>query len=559
MKKQIISAFIGAILLQTSFAAVAAPTCESLFRREEKNKAVRTVNRNWMGKADPTVIKGYVIPGGKMLVDTKSFVRNGFESTDYVVSEAFFTAAGIDVPKGAIEIDLSTYGYYDSKKDYGFNNSKERLNRGGGRDHVLVPKDGFTGKVNYAITEKGSGLNNKYSAVNGYFEINNFRKNGLQEHTEVASESTVVRQLENVGLPIVKHPQVRLAPLEFQKMIGSVDQNGIIVGKLAAQTTRVQSAPRDSFDGVENVTNAERFKLVASILINNVGHGGINPENMAKGMLNDPGHVTIGYPIVSGVYRCVLCTGMAGSRADGTMVGIMDYYFPKNEIKSYDDYFNRGYSNTESTKFKFSNEIGYGVFAGITKDLYGTSKPDVLTNDQMISMENLLRQRIIFNQEAFRFSYKTAGKLLKRDTQNKRILSGSDNNISARFLMQLGALKSITSESSRSEVNDFIERVGSLIAIDYRRNYYNLVELFAETHSKSANRNQATRKLFNEYLTLDMILEDAKAVSGNGLTFDKVDSNLKEVIERDSKPVQWDPIEWMRAVNEAYKETYEAP
>lgn len=558
--KKIKLILICVTILQSPFLAFSADRCEALFF-ENRKSVNRAVSPNWMEHADRTIIKGYILTGGKMLVDAKNFKRNGYASTDYVISKDFFDKAQLAAPHNATEVNLATYGYYDSKKNYNFLSLKSRLQRGGGRDHVLLPKKEYSGNVNPAITEKGSGINLKYADANGSFVINNFRKNGLQEHTEVVSESTVVQQLQRVGVPIVHHPQSRLAPLEFQKIIGAVDQEGNIIGKLAAQTTRVQDMPRDSFNGVNQVTPAERYKLVASILINNVGHGGINPENMAKGMLNDPGHVTIGYPITSGVYRCVLCSGIRGSRADGTMVGIMDYYFPSKQIKSYDDYFDRHRKELASTQFRFNREIGDGLFLSISKELYGNKNPVKLSSSQLKSFEDLLRQKInvtyVHKNESLDFFYKVAQKLLLRETLTSSIFTGNDANYSARFLMQLGALKSLSNESNKEEVNHFIDRFGSLLEYIRKDDYYNLIDLFAQAYEKSEIKDQVTKKLFSEYLTLDMILADAQKAAPAGTPFELVENKLKNVIEQDSKPITWKPMDWMRAVNEAFSESFQ--
>lgn len=557
----IVQIMIMSLLLFVSFTTSAANSCKAIFNKQDTTAQKAVETKSWLQDANPQKIKGYVIPGGIIIDDTPGFNRNGFEAADFFVTEEFFRVSGKAVPENAQPIELTTYAYYDAMKDYGLAGTYNaaRLNRGGGRDHAIPLKKG-TKNFDSSVTEKGSGTNQQYSSVNGNFDVRNFRQNGLQEETEVTSEIVVVRQLEAMGVPIIKHPQARIAPLSFQQLIGAVDENGTVTGKLAAQTTRQQSTPRDSFVKVENVTDQEKYNLVASILINNIGHGGINPENMAQGMLNDPGHVTVGYPIMSGIYRCVLCLGLAGSRDDGTMVGIMDYYFPNKVIKSYDDYFNRYDDVLHATRFKFDTSIGNGIFNSINKQLFGIDEQMTLTTDELSAFERTLRQDIQFvSNRALNLFHTVAAKLLKREKKTIGIFVTSDMSPSVRFLMQLGVLKGLYEDTIyASYVDALIQQVESKLYNSGKKDFHQMVDLFAKVYKKSSSSSKfiAQRKLFSEYLPLNMIIEDINKAKEENKNFHTLSQKLTEVAQKDSQPIRWQPLGWMKVVSDAFTEHF---
>jgi hypothetical protein len=128
-----------------------------------------------------------------------------------------------------------------------------------------------------------------------------------------------------------------------------------------------------------------------------------------------------------------------------------------------------------------------------------------------------------------------------------------DINFSARFLMQLGALRALHKGENKAEVDTFIKRLGSLLETEVTGDYLLLIDLFENTFKYSPIKSQVIKKLFGEYLPLNMIIEDINEAKSKNPEFQTWGKTLAKVIKDDAKPVQWQPLQWMRAIDEVLR------
>jgi hypothetical protein len=295
-------------------------------------------------------VKGYLVPNGQQIIKFVEFETVQTLPEGYVLlTEEFFQNMKLPIPKGAIEVELGTYSYYLP------NSPSDRAGRGSGRGHILMkPLD-----PKQTIEFKGSGTNSYFSAANAAkFNPKDFRRNGLALLDELVQESILGKILENAGVPISSHFEIRLMPDFIQDL---VMKNGDYA-KAAVQVTRIMNAGRESLYPGVSALPEQKMKLIGRMYAMNASLGAINPENMTFGAkLLDLGHATVGYPLVSGAYRCTLCKWMDGSSMDGTLVGFFDHYYEAlptyEQLKMFKDlerdaefYFHDSHSETGTIK-----------------------------------------------------------------------------------------------------------------------------------------------------------------------------------------------------------------
>lgn len=273
-------------------------------------------------------IEGYFISGGEVLAGENLSKEFGINEGATFLTKQFFMESRLEIPLDAKEVQLGAYRYYQPSVNQLMWGNVNRARRGGGRDHLVFLEGENVHKR--ALSYKGSGTNEFYSRSNDqFFDIENFRSNGLQSLDEVLLEWITAKNFERQGIPMIPHDQIVLLPKELQ----SRKFAGRDFRKLAAQTVRRHLVPRESYYGKEFADNLQEshYRFMGALYFENIGHGALNPENIgAGGYMLDFGHVTHGNPLLSGAYRCNLCVGINGSSRDETMVGLLDHYFGRN-------------------------------------------------------------------------------------------------------------------------------------------------------------------------------------------------------------------------------------
>ncbi len=279
-------------------------SCSSLFLPWHKNNGImKEVNAYLLPTASP-ILK----------FDEYKHIKT-LNKNEVLISEEFFLETGLEIPKDAKRIKMATYSYYPTSA------ITKRSSRGSGRGHILVDQPNkFT-----TIEFKGSGTNKYYSFANSSrFDPSDYRRNGLAVIDELTTEIIMGRILEKNGVPISMSFEMKLMPEIIQKV--SRGEKGF--SKSAVQVTREMNMGRESMYPGLKASLDEKMKLIGRMYSVNGQLGAINPENMTFGAkLLDLGHTNIGYPLVSGAYRCTLCKGIRGSSMDKTLVGFFDHYF----------------------------------------------------------------------------------------------------------------------------------------------------------------------------------------------------------------------------------------
>lgn len=215
------------------------------------------------------------------------------------------------------EVPARTYSYYPQRS---VSPDTSKPSRGGGRDLLIKGP----------ISAKGAGPNAHFSRVNGSYDIQNFRTNGLLPVIDSNpafgggfTEYIVGKNLKAMGIPVIDHYGMLLLPsskLDFPKWFAPAQR--------PIELIRDLSPLRESMaDRIPTV--ADRIHTTAMMEFWNLDHGALNPENMTiHAEVVDLGHVGPGYPVTSGTHRCTICAGGAGSNADESHLGALDYYFP---------------------------------------------------------------------------------------------------------------------------------------------------------------------------------------------------------------------------------------
>ncbi|MCB0394975.1 MAG: hypothetical protein KDD25_10465, partial [Bdellovibrionales bacterium] len=254
---------------------------------------VKTVARTktWVENSKiSTVIDAYWVPGLNVATlgsspELKVLKKSKKFSDDYLLlTKSFFENAGVEAPEDSIPVQAYIYKY-GSDPYYS--------ERGSGREAVMVLEFEFEGKKRQMVLgTKGAGTNSEFSGVNGEFDITNFRKNGLQAETEVITEQIAYEIAKKRRIPVIETHEVRLfnfKSLGIKTWLSS-----------AGQTIRELEAPRLAWQP-DDITDAQKSKLVAALYMGNIMHGALNLENVdSNGKIVDLGHFGPSYPIISG-------------------------------------------------------------------------------------------------------------------------------------------------------------------------------------------------------------------------------------------------------------------
>lgn len=315
-------------------------------------------------------IQGRSIPGGFSLVHSKM--------SPLYFTEYFLTESGLILPEGT-PIDLLTYRYHRNGTKIswflpGKDTAEMRSHRGGGRDHIIDSKT--------SISVKGSGTNPYFSKSNKEdFNLQDFRRNGLFLLDEGVTSYILAKNLKALNVNVVEIPDLVLVPEEFHNLVheGKPSKNYMV------QLHRKMTTARESLENKNQPNENHHHKskgihqLASDLLLFNIAHGAINPENMGMaGEIIDLGHVTFGYPFMSFNYRCTLCKGMEGGSSDRTLIGILDHYWGNN---LYSRERERSYS------FKLKNNDVQRILESTVKRLSGIDSTRKITLPQITKRE----------------------------------------------------------------------------------------------------------------------------------------------------------------------------
>lgn len=231
------------------------------------------------------------------------------------LTRKFFEDSRIPVPADATPVTVRAYRYHPRGSNI------RGAARGSGRDHL------YSGSRSI----KGSGSNGPFSTVNGEFQVDDFRRNGLMslgdkadgENGGAVVEYVVARNFRDMGVPVVPHRGIALLDPRWVP-------DGLYRGNyelLPAQVERDLDVPRMSMLR-EVPTEEQKLELAAALEFTNSTHGALNAENLTgRAQIIDTGHSGAGYPILSGTYRCTICKVAHGGSGDLTLQGPLDFFF----------------------------------------------------------------------------------------------------------------------------------------------------------------------------------------------------------------------------------------
>ena len=483
-------------------------------------------------------VKGYAIPRG-VLLDGEP----GASDLVYVTKD-FFDNSAIRIPAQARPMKLWTYRYY--KPD----SRNPKAQRGSGRDYFIAADSDDPARR--LVSVKGAGTNSLFSAVNGYFNLSDFRTNGLQnaadtpdgEHGGGVEEYIVAKNLADAGVPVLSHERLVLLPETLQSKIIYDEQPN----NLAVQVDRVQEDARESYYE-QPPTKEDRVKLAGALYFYNIGHGAVNPENITgNAKLADIGHVTFGYPFLSGIYRCTICKGMHGSNFE--LTGILDHYFPKASARNFDDPAHR--HDLSEPEFM---DLVRGMLLHINSSELHTALTDVETRALLQATQEELGVKQLRN---YTFAERDQPALWRFIVSQQAALLGVSEkqwhgqdyipmqpSVSLRLVMQVVALKWLLGPEAEAKAREALLSFGKS---EVRLHITALFDLFDRLFTgKQVTPEQLRKTLFREYMPAGEIqhalyteLQKARDKDGK-MDFLRAADILREQVRRFRKPVEVEP------------------
>lgn len=475
----------------------------------------------------------FAVPGSEVL-HRNSPLPAGLDvrEDETLLTLNFFERSGIPIPPSARKLRAFIYSYQPRSGD--LSSKPEAGTRGSGRDIVVLVET--SPDVFVPVSFKGSGTNDWYSAVNGIFDLNNFRRNGLQPLYEVVTEYVLLLQSYSSRIPAVDTPEIRLLPA-IADFTGRFKSESV-----PAQTVRITSQPRDSMFGMDGLSFQRKLQFAAAIYRTNVGHGAINSENVARAEVLDPGHYGFGFPILSSVYRCSLCAKHRGSRHDGTMVGPLDYYFPAGKQR-------------HSLGFETSSEVVEGVFAEVLHQLGGIHPGSKLQGADRVAFLNALQMTYsVARPERHRFQ-KAGDALLGRRLEWDRLVE-VDFVLSMKFFIQLAALKLLLPEQE-SRITGLVTRIfQTLENRTLASNAHRLVRTMEVSLRGGKLGPKQLKELLAEYLPSYIVESEVrKGLAGvpmNTGFAGEMKARVDMLVERLRRPVENDPIVFLEKLEKHF-------
>ncbi len=388
-----------------------------------------------------------------------------------------------------------------------------------------------------------------FSAVNGAFELSDFRRNGLSaagddpggEHGGGVEEYIVGRNLADAGVPTLAQARLTLLPRSLQTQAMNKGKPHM----LAVQVERNLEDARESFYG-RWPSREQRLKLAAAMLFHNIGHGAINPENLTgNGKIADVGHVTFGYPLTSGLYRCTVCQGMHGNIEQG----ILPYYF---DVGHRTDQYPENLSPDDASALidAMMKNIGGKI---VSSHLTATETAAFIraTQDDLSLSFALPQEQIIAAQM----------RLLNVDSKafDREKFFPYTQSVSLRALMQVAALKRVLGEEPGRKAR---EHLFSILSDDRVAPTETLLDLFDRLFAEmNATPEELQKSLFREYMPTSEIehsvytrLARAAAPSKKGgesdspdvaASFEREARALRAIVRHYRKPVDIPPQKFL--------------
>jgi hypothetical protein len=476
---------------------------------------------DWIRQPGNTVQIPAVKFGGMMEI----FCHPEFSGADGYLTRYFLDEVGWTAPSGSSESALHTYRYYPTGND-GTENHK-----GGGRDHLR----GDDGPSNEGI--KGSGINEVYSAVNGSFAIENFRRNGLLELPETLVEQGVGLRIAALGGPLVPHLQLALLPRELQEKIqGAIEpeQGAHWTKYVAVQVVRDLRMPRES---MVKATPEQAARIIGFQTFFNIGHGAMAPANQAGGRFLDLGHCSFNPPCASGLYRCGVCKGDEGTTAktEDWFLSSLGLYYPGADSKSY--------------TFDVQKKDAESILSEMVKLLNPAADATRISQRELDAMRLAWKEELPFakgieyESHILKFGEEILGAPLSREFQPHKI------SLSLRFIMQVAALRYVLPKAQADVAKALLLKMA-----ENERPVRALYEMFDRALGPAKPTQAMLRPLFNQEIPVNMMMERVeKALGGiSHLDMNGVQEAAKRFLGKETLPVIVTPDRFFATMKEVF-------
>ena len=466
------------------------------------------------------------IPGGRAI-----FRDAGFKGAAVYLTEYMLAQVGWKPPKGSEAADMWTYRYQEP------GNSGTENHKGSGRDHIVGTRAKGGKPSKYGI--KGSGINPIFSGINGPFSIANFRQNGLMELPESLAEQGIGLRMTELGGPVSPHRQMVLLPDEIQTALS--EAAGDVPGqhwtrRVAVQVVRDLSDPRESY---EPATRAEAVRFLGFQAFHNIGHGAAAPANLARGLMLDLGHITFGYPVTSGLYRCTVCKG-----AEGTTANTPDWF-----LSTVAHSFPAGKKGQTSYSFRLEKNVAEDIVHEVMKQVNPAARRPRFSSNDVRALTMAFRERIGFKngidyeRDILGFGEQIMGLKLPRDVRPHRL------SISTRFIMQVAGLRQVLPAAEADRARDILYGMTSNPQAVHR-----LYRMFDAMMSEARPTRAQLKSLYDQEIPTNVVIDriDGRLAKVPKLDMPKVQKAARDVLSKDVAPVQVTPERFFQVMESSF-------
>jgi hypothetical protein len=508
-------------------AATASKRLAAKAKTKRTAKPKRQASGRWIHQPGMlSEVPGVKVPGGRAI-----FRDAGFPGAPVYLTEYMLKQVGWKPPKGSKAADMWTYRYQEP------GNSGTENHKGSGRDHIIGTRTQGGKPSKYGI--KGSGINPVFSGINGPFSIANFRQNGLMELPESLAEQGIGLRMTELGGPVSPHRQMVLLPDEIQHALS--DAAGDIPGqhwtrRVAVQVVRDLSDPRESY---EPATQQEAVRFLGFQAFHNIGHGASAPANLARGLMLDLGHISFGYPVTSGLYRCTVCKG-----AEGTTANTPDWF-----LSTVAHYFPAGKKGQTSYSFRLEKRVAEDIVHEVMKQVSpGAARPTFSQHD-LRALTMAFRERIGFKngidyeRDILGFGEKLMGMSLPRDVKPHRM------SISTRFIMQVAGLRQVLPAAEADRARDILYGMSS-----NKQAVHRLYRIFDGMMAQSRPTRAQLKTLYDQEIPTNVVIDriDGRLARVPKLDMPKVQKAAQEVLTRDVAPVEVTPERFFDVMEQSF-------
>ena len=394
--------------------------------------------------------------------------------------------------------------------------------KGGGRDHLMAGPDGAASSHG----KKGSGTNPRYSAINGTFDLSNFRRNGLLELQETLVEQAIGRRINELRGPVVPHDQLAVLPAWVQQAIAEAVPKGADshwTNHLAVQVDRDLRIPRES---MLPASSEQAARLVGFQTLFNIGHGAMAPANVAAGHFLDLGHMSFNPPVTSGLYRCATCVGNEGSTANAPdwFLSSLGHYYPGADRNSY--------------TFNVDAKQAGSIVLEAMKLLNSTAAPVEVSASELVALQKAWKEELPFmpnieyEQHLLGFGERLLGAKLPGDFKPHKL------SVGLRFIMQVAGLRQTLPSAEADAAKQMLLRM----SVD-RAAVGELYALFERALQSARPTAEMLKPLYDQDLPTNLMIERLKTSLGNVefLDMESVQRHARSFLETETKPVEISP------------------